>query len=227
MPEWRAPSLNKDARGSTDLPLRVRASLFAGTGVLRALAVTWRYRILNGKALESLRSSKTPFVFALWHGQMLPLLWHHRNQGVAVLVSEHKDGEVIARLLTSLGYALIRGSTSRGAGRALLGLVRTLREGNDIAVTPDGPRGPSHRFAPGAAIAAYRAGAPILPIVAHVDRCWQLRTWDGFVIPKPFARVTIAYGDPAWVAAASPREATAHTSRLEALMESAQTVASA
>lgn len=224
--EWPASSLNKDSRGSTELPIRVRASLFAGSGVVRALALTWRYKVLNGEAIESLRASRTPFVFTLWHGQMLPLLWHHRNQGVAVLVSEHKDGEVIARLLAGLGYALIRGSTSRGAGRALLGLVRSLREGNDIAVTPDGPRGPSHKFAPGAAVAAYRAEAPILPIVAHVDRYWQLRTWDRFVIPKPFARVTIAYGDPTWVAAASPREAADQTAHLEALMESAQAVAS-
>ncbi len=218
--------MNKDARGSTELPLKVRASLFAGTGVVRALAATWRYRILNGEAIESLRATRTPFVFTLWHGQMLPLLWHHRNQGIAVLVSEHKDGEVIARLLTLMGYSLVRGSTSRGAGRALLGLVRTLREGTDIGVTPDGPRGPRHKFAPGAAIAAYRAQAPILPIVAHVDRYWKLRTWDGFIIPKPFARVTIAYGDPTWVTASSPREAADHTARFESLMEAAQAVAS-
>ncbi len=218
--------MNKDARGSTELPLRVRASLFAGNGLVRALAATWRYTIINGEPLTSLRATRTPVVFTLWHGQMLPLLWHHRNQGVAALVSEHKDGEVIARMLTWLGYALIRGSTSRGAGRALISLVRTLREGNDVAVTPDGPRGPRHKFAPGSAVAAYRAEAPILPVAAHVDRFWRLRTWDGFIIPKPFARVTIAYADPVWVKAESPREAADDVGRLEALMESAQAAAS-
>lgn len=216
----------KDARGTSDLSLRVKFSLLAGSGVIRALASTWRYRVIGGSRLEKLRAERTPIVFALWHGQMLPLLWQHRDQGVAVLVSEHKDGEVIARILQSMGYRLIRGSTSRGAGRALIGLVRTLKEGNDVAVTPDGPRGPRHRFAPGAAVAAHRAAAPILATVAHVDRFWQLKTWDGFMIPKPFARITIAYGEPTRVDASSPREAAEHAMRLEALMNDVQRVAS-
>lgn len=209
----------KDARGASDLPLKIRAGLLAGGGVIRALAATWRYRVVDGDRLTSLRAARTPIVFTLWHGQMLPLLWHHRNEGVAVLVSEHKDGEVIARVLQLMGYNLIRGSTSRGAGRALLGLVRTLRAGNDVAVTPDGPRGPRHEFAPGAAIAANRAGAPVLPTVAHVDRYWQLRTWDAFIIPKPFARITVAYGEPSLVEANTPREAADASARLQGLMD--------
>jgi len=215
----------KDARGSSDLSLWAKLSLLAGSGLIRSLASTWRYRVIGGERLGKLRAKRTPIVFALWHGQMLPLLWHHRGQGVAVLVSEHKDGEVIARILQSMGYGLIRGSTSRGAGRALLGLVRTLKDGNDVAVTPDGPRGPRHRFAPGAAVAAHRADAPILATVAHVDRFWQLRTWDGFMIPKPFARITVAYGEPSLVAASSPREAAEHAARLEALMNDVEKVA--
>jgi lysophospholipid acyltransferase (LPLAT)-like uncharacterized protein len=217
----------KDARGASDLPLKVRASLFAGGGVLRALAATWRYTAVADAPVASLRAAGTPLVFTLWHGQMLPLLWYHRDQGVAVLVSEHKDGEIIARILQWMGYALIRGSTSRGSGRALIGLVRTLREGNDVAVTPDGPRGPRHKFAPGAAIAAQRSGAPIMPVVAHVDRYWQLRTWDGFIIPKPFARITVGYGDPTRVETSSPREAAAAAPELERLMGQAWERASA
>jgi lysophospholipid acyltransferase (LPLAT)-like uncharacterized protein len=162
-------------------------------------------------------------VFTLWHGQMLPLLWFHRNQGVAVLVSEHSDGEIIARILEWMGYALIRGSTSRGAGRALIGLTRTLKEGNDVAITPDGPRGPRHKFAPGAVVAANRADVPIVPTVAHVDKSWTLSSWDGFVIPKPFARITIAYGPATRVTARTPREAADEAPRLEQLMsETAQ-----
>ncbi|MEO5588847.1 MAG: lysophospholipid acyltransferase family protein, partial [Gemmatimonadaceae bacterium] len=164
-------------------------------------------------------------LFALWHGQMLPLLWHHREEGIAVLVSEHRDGESIATVLGMLGYTLIRGSTSRGAGRALLGLVRTLRSGVDAAITPDGPRGPRHQFAAGALIAANRANAPILPIVAHVDRYWQLSSWDGFIIPKPFARVTVAYGPATMVHAETPREAAEEAPRLERIMSEALKVA--
>ena len=193
--------------------------MLAGGSAIRMLAATWRYRTRDGDLVRRLRAEGTPILFTLWHGQMLPLLWHHRDEGVAVLVSEHQDGEIIARILQWMGYTLIRGSTSRGAGRALLGIVRTLREGNDVAVTPDGPRGPRHKFAPGAVIAANRSEAPIVPTVAHVDRFWQLSSWDGFVIPKPFARITVAYGPATRVTADSPRAAAEEAPRLETLME--------
>ena len=209
----------KDSRGVRQLSLGDRLAVLGGGAAIRALSKTWRYRTVGEETLTRLRSSRTPILFTLWHGQMLPLLWHHRNQGVAVLVSEHSDGEIIARILEWMGYSLIRGSTSRGAGRALIGIVKTLRNGNDVAITPDGPRGPRHKFAPGAAIAAYRADVPVLPTVAHVDRFWQLSSWDGFVIPKPFARITVAYGPETRVDAATPREAAEEASMLERLMD--------
>lgn len=211
----------KDARGARELPLRIRAALFAGSGMIRALASTWRYRTVGETTVRELRNQKTPTLFTFWHGQILPMLWYHRDQGVAVLVSEHQDGEVIAQILEWMGYGLIRGSSSRGANRALLGIVRTLKQGTDVAVTPDGPRGPRHRFAPGAVIAANRAAAPIMPVAAHVDRFWQLKTWDGFIIPKPFARITIAYGELTRLTASTPREAAEEAPRLEKLMEDA------
>lgn len=210
----------KDTRGTTaELPAGTQLSLLAARGVIGALARTWRYRTVGEEHLRDLRKSQTPILFTLWHGQMLPLLWHHRDQGVAVLVSEHRDGELIARILEWMGYTLIRGSTSRGAGRALIGMVKTLRDGHDVAVTPDGPRGPRHKFASGSVVAANRSGAPILPTVAHVDRFWMLSTWDGFVIPKPFARITVAYGPPARVSGATPREAADEAPALEQMMD--------
>lgn len=208
----------KDARGRSELSLSDRAAVIAGASAIRALASTWKYNTVGEEIPASLRSRKEPILFTLWHGQMLPLLWFHRNQGVAVLVSEHSDGEIIARILEWMGYALIRGSTSRGAGRALIGLMRTLKEGNDVAITPDGPRGPRHKFAPGAVVAANRADVAIVPAVANVDKCWQLSSWDGFVIPKPFAKITIAYGPATRVHASTPREAAEEAPRLEQLM---------
>mgnify|MGYP001557529324 FL=1 len=209
----------KYSKGGSDLSLGQRLSLVAGGSAIRALAATWRYRVVGDEPLRKLRADKTPIIFTLWHGEMLPLLWHHRNQGVAVLVSEHKDGEIIAQVLEWMGYALVRGSTSRGAGRALLGLVAALKAGNDVAITPDGPRGPRHKFAPGAAIASLRADAPILPVVAHVARFWQMSSWDGFIIPKPFARITVAYGPATIVTVSSPRDAITEAPRLEGLMD--------
>lgn len=202
-----------------NLSLTSRATIFAGEVALRALAATWRYRIVGGETIEGLRAHNTPFIFSLWHGQLLPLIWHHRDQGVAILVSEHRDGELIARLASSIGYRLVRGSTTKGGERALLALVRELRAGREVAVTPDGPKGPARSYAPGALIAAQRSGAPIVPIAAHADRAWHLESWDSFMIPKPFARVTVAYGEAARVESPTTRDAQSEAPAFGKLMD--------
>ncbi|HTD84630.1 MAG TPA: lysophospholipid acyltransferase family protein, partial [Gemmatimonadaceae bacterium] len=197
---------------------RSKAALYAGGGLLRLLGRTWRFRLVNGGVIQDLRSAKQPFIYSLWHGHLLPLLWFHRDQGVLVLISEHRDGELVARTAASLGFGLIRGSTTRGAGRALISMTRELQAGREIAITPDGPKGPARKFAPGALVAAQRSDSFIVPVVAVADRAWHLRSWDRFMIPKPFARVTIAYGNPQKVSAATPRDAAEETNRFERLM---------
>jgi lysophospholipid acyltransferase (LPLAT)-like uncharacterized protein len=214
-----------DAKGEDRLEWRSRLTLILGKGAISALARTWRYSVLNEDALRRLRADGRPFIFSLWHGHLLPLLWHHRGSRVAILISEHRDGELIARTAQWLGYNLIRGSTTRGAERALLSLVRELKSGREVAITPDGPRGPARKFAPGALIAAHRSQAPILPVAASADRAWRLGSWDRFVIPKPFARITVAYGDPTTIASTSAREAANEGPRLEALMNATAKIA--
>ena len=197
---------------------RLRLYVRLGVPFVRLLAATWRVREIGREGWNQRRAAGLATITALWHGQLLVLTSHHRNLGAAVLVSEHRDGEIIARVVEAFGYRTVRGSTSRGAGRALLELVRVLRGGIDVAITPDGPRGPRHSFAPGALVAAQRSGAPVVGVVAHVSRAWRLRSWDGFEIPKPFARVTIAYSEPMPVDVATPREAAEQVPRFEALM---------
>lgn len=208
------------------LPWRERLIILVGGGFLRLLASTWRFRVVNGDAVQNLRSSELPFIFSLWHGQLLPLLWHHRDEGVMVLISEHRDGELVARTAESLGYGLIRGSTTRGGDRALISLVRELQSGHEVAITPDGPRGPAGTFAPGALVAAQRSGSFILPVAASASRAWRLRSWDRFMVPKPFARVTVAYGPPTKVLATNPRAAAEEAPRFERLMSDAVGLAS-
>lgn len=198
---------------------RIAWAARAGGVFLRALARTWRIREVNRGASQALRDAGHPVVFTVWHGEMLPLLWNHRREGITILVSEHGDGEIIARVAASLGFRTVRGSTTRGADRALLGMSRVAQNGGDVAFTPDGPKGPARTFAPGALVVAQRSGAPVVTLAAAARRCWRLSSWDGFMIPAPFARVTIAYGDPEPVAAPTPREAAAQGSRFEALME--------
>ncbi len=207
------------------LEWRSQLTLLLGKGVLGALARTWRYSVINEEALKRVRAEGRPFIFSLWHGHLLPLLWHHRGSNVAILISEHRDGELIARTAQWLGYNLIRGSTTRGAERALLSLVRELKSGREVAITPDGPRGPARQFAPGALIAAQRAGVAILPIAAAADRAWRLGSWDRFVIPKPFARITVAYVEATTIDSPSARAAATEAPRLEALMNEAARLA--
>jgi len=205
------------ARKAAARDRRVRRAVGGGTALLQLLARTWRFRWANPELLGELRARRQPVIFACWHGELLPLLWSHRGQGISVLVSEHSDGEIIARIAQRIGFGAVRGSTSRGGGRALLSMVRVLGEGGDIAITPDGPRGPAHSYAPGALIAAQRAGVPILPAAVHVDRAWRLRSWDQFLIPRPFARITVAYGPPTLVEAETVRDAAEETARFAAL----------
>jgi lysophospholipid acyltransferase (LPLAT)-like uncharacterized protein len=213
---------------STDadtFPRKSRVALALGKVALRALAATWRVKVVNERALTDLRKGHQHFIFALWHGHLLPLLWHHRGEGVTILISEHRDGEVVARAAESLGYGLIRGSTTRGAERALISLVRALQAGKEIAITPDGPKGPARKFAPGALVAAQRSDSAILPTVIAASSAWRLKSWDSFLIPKPFARLTIAYGPATKVLAATARAAASEAPRFELLMEEAEAAA--
>jgi len=194
-PEHNVPPRNPRVVSSEvdGLDWRTRTLILLGTWLLRLLGSTWRVTVYGRQELLNRTEDSERVVFTLWHGQMLPIVWAHRQE-TAVMISEHRDGEIIARVIGELGFSAIRGSTSRGGARALLQAVPFLKKGTDVAVTPDGPRGPYRSFAPGALLLAYRAGVPVVPIVAHVDRKWQLKSWDAFEIPKPFARVVIVYG---------------------------------
>ena len=201
-----------------------RIARIAGFGVwlVRALGWTWRIRITHDDDLRQLVAANVPIIYSLWHGHLLPLLYHHRDQGVVVLISEHGDGEIIARIATSLGYRTVRGSTSRGAARALLGLARVVNDGGSLAVTPDGPRGPAKSFAPGVAIVAHRTRAPVIGVGVSATWAWRLKTWDQFLIPLPFARVRVAYSDVIRVEADDTRDAADDVDTLRSAMAQAE-----
>jgi lysophospholipid acyltransferase (LPLAT)-like uncharacterized protein len=167
---------------------------------VRALASSWRISLVHEERWRVLRDAKRPHVFLLWHEVLLPLLWQHRKQGVAIVVSEARDGQYLSDLAASLGYRTVRGSSTRGGARALLGAVRELRTTGAVAFTPDGPRGPRRELKPGVVAAAQRGGGVIVPIHAEADRAWRLHSWDRFMIPKPLARIRITYGRPFEVA---------------------------
>ncbi len=208
----------------SDKPLdrRTRTLIWLGTWFLRLLAATWRIKVYGRTPSRERQLRGEPaVVLSLWHGQMLPILCAHRGEPCTVLVSEHRDGEIIARILAAFGFSAARGSSSRGGSRALLQLVQLVNAGHDIAITPDGPRGPRQQMAPGVLLIAQRTGSPIVPLVAHADRVWRLGSWDAFEIPKPFARVTVLYDAPVPVSAASAREAAQQVEQYQIIMASA------
>lgn len=167
-----------------------------GGPIVSALAKSWRIEAHHAERWRELRSSHTPFIFLLWHEALLPLLWYHRAQGIAIVVSEAREGGYLGEYAERIGYRLLPGSSTRGGLRALRGAVRILHDSIPVAFTPDGPRGPRREVKPGIVRTAQRVGAQILPLHAEVDRAWRLRSWDRLVVPKPFAEVRVGYGEP-------------------------------
>jgi lysophospholipid acyltransferase (LPLAT)-like uncharacterized protein len=168
----------------------------AGAGLVRLLAATWRYRIHGWEHVVAARATGRPVIYILWHSRILPLLYHRRGEGMALLISRHRDGGYLAELSERWGYRVVRGSSKRGGEVGLLGLVRALKGGGEVALTPDGPRGPAERMKPGALAAAQHANALVVPSGARASSAWWIQSWDRFCVPRPFATVDIVYSAP-------------------------------
>jgi len=183
-----------------------RIIAFLGSVLIRLLGYTWRIRFTNG-GIDGLRKKSHAVIFAFWHGRLLPLSFTHRNRSVQVLASQHRDGELLGRAVEFLGFGHVRGSSTRGGARAILELADKLKQGFDLGITVDGPKGPRHVVKPGSLEIAKLTGAPIVPITASSRSHWEFSSWDGFQIPKPFTRVYIKHGPPVFVPAdAGPEE---------------------
>src|SRR5207244_7781162 len=150
--------------GAAGLKLRWAEPLVGrlGAALVGLLAATWRYRVRGWEHVEDARRRQRPIVYVLWHSRILPLLYSRRREGVALLISRHRDGGHLTELSERWGYRVVRGSSKRGGEAGLLGLVRHLRDGAEVALTPDGPRGPAERVKPGALAAAHHADALVI-----------------------------------------------------------------
>ena len=169
----------------------------AGEVVVRLLSATWRLNRIDPENLErKIRSGRRRFIFAFWHRHLLSLLGCFKGFPFCVPVSEHSDGEYVARVMERFGLLAVRGSTTRGRLRLIRGLLQAIDSGRSCAITPDGPRGPCYSVQPGFILLARRTGLPVYPLGVAVDRRWELDSWDSFVIPKPFAHITVALGEP-------------------------------
>lgn len=191
------------ASGPREADLKTRLIARAGGGLLSALLDSCRVEQKGTENFERFHAEGRPVVFVLWHGRLLPCTYWNRHQHLVTLVSQHRDGEYIARIVERWGYTAVRGSSSRRAAGALRELVRHVRGGRSLAVTPDGPRGPRAVMKPGALLAAQLSGAPVIPAAGGASRGWWFGSWDRFLVPKPFAKVRLVYGEPVWI----PRDA--------------------
>jgi lysophospholipid acyltransferase (LPLAT)-like uncharacterized protein len=153
---------------------------------LRILAWTWRVRV-GGDA------ARGPVVYAFWHGLQLPLVALHRDRGIVGMASQSRDGELLAGVISRLGFGTIRGSSSQGGSMALRASVRALRDGHSVALAVDGPRGPRHHVHPGALAAAQMASVALVAVRCRARPALRLSSWDRFCIPLPFALVEVEH----------------------------------
>jgi lysophospholipid acyltransferase (LPLAT)-like uncharacterized protein len=190
----------KDQTSPPATPLRKRMLFWLATRlgwlVILLFGYLTRLRFQGREHFEKLRDSKQPFIYCIWHGKILMPIFAHRYENICAMVSEHTDGEMIAQTLHRLGYITVRGSSTRGGTRAMIAMIRKLKDGGVGAIMPDGPKGPRHVFKPGIMAIAQRAQAYLLPFTSASTRAWVLKSWDRFSIPKPFSTSVACYGEP-------------------------------
>jgi len=174
----------------------VAAIAAVGYPLVALLGRTLRWRVEGTEHFDRVIASGRQPIYGFWHGRILPGIYYFRRRGIVVITSENFDGEWIARIIERFGYGTARGSTSRGARRALLQLRRHLAEGRGVAFTLDGPRGPARRAQPGAVWLAAATGHPIVPFHFEAARHWSASSWDRTQVPTPFSLVALAVGAP-------------------------------
>lgn len=190
-----------------------------------ALSKSWRITFRDESGLLE-PTSRGPILFALWHNRLAVAMtfWSIVRQrrpeaGLAALISASRDGGLLARTFENFGVTPIRGSSSRRGAQALIELVSALRENYHVAITPDGPRGPKYSVQPGIISLAQLSGVPIVPAGAKIFSRKELRSWDAFQIPLPFARCELTFGQPIHIPRrASKEELEALRAQLEAEM---------
>lgn len=159
---------------------------------------TTRWEVRNGDIPQALWDKNAPFVLAFWHGRLLmvPFAWDRRHT-LRVLISRHRDGELITRTVSHFGVGSVRGSSKPGEGAAALReMVKLVRSGGYVGITPDGPRGPRMRASEGVVAAARLTGVPVVPLGISTARRRLLNSWDRFLLPMPFSRGVFVWGDP-------------------------------
>jgi lysophospholipid acyltransferase (LPLAT)-like uncharacterized protein len=161
--------------------------------LVRLFGATWRIKVLNEEKLLALKEGK---VYCTWHGRSLIGSIQYRKRGFWVIISKSKDGDIQTHIFEKLGFKVIRGSTGRGGERALIESIRELRKGESMAITPDGPRGPNKVVQGGVMVMAKKAGSWLIPCGVSARPRILVKSWDRYMVPLPFAKGLVIFGDP-------------------------------
>ena len=174
-------------------------------GVLGSIVIRFLFSTMSIKEIpdgysQNLERQGKRAIYAFWHAHMLLPAYVGRQRNVKVLISQHRDGEYIAQIVQKLGYSVARGSTTRGGAKALLKMIKKIKEESiSLAITPDGPKGPRFVAQSGAILLGQKTQYPIIPVMICLAKYWELPSWDRFCIPKPFSKARIFYGNPIMV----------------------------
>jgi len=172
-----------------------------GSLYIRLVFLTGRWSVVNGGHAQALWDRNSPFILAFWHGRilMMPKSWR-ASVPIHMLISQHRDGQLIARTVSHFGIDTVQGSTTRGGSAALRAMLKFLKNGECVGITPDGPKGPRMRASDGIVAVARLAGVPILPATFATSRRKLLGSWDRFAVALPFSTGVFVWGDPITVA---------------------------
>lgn len=185
--------------------MRIRSELgwkgvgFLGRLLLWLIVKTSKVTILRKEIVDKLRAAGQPIIHVVWHGRIFLAPFFFRHQGIMPLISPSEDGEVVARIVDSWGYKILRGSSSHSMVSAWKEMVNELKAGGEVLIVPDGPKGPNRYFKMGAIKLASVTGAYLVPFSFSASRRRFLPSWDRFLIALPFSRVVALFGEPLWV----------------------------
>jgi lysophospholipid acyltransferase (LPLAT)-like uncharacterized protein len=192
-PETPAAEVTPSVRFTLRQRIVLRIIIGAGYWFIRLIGPTLRVCVSREEGAQQTVGQR-PLVLNFWHAGIIPATYLFRNVGIRVMSSNSYDGEYMGRIIHKFGFVAVKGSSSRNAVRALLGLRRALKEGWAVAFSIDGPRGPRYQVKPGPVTLARSSGVPLSTFHIAVESAWVLKTWDRLIIPKPFSRVLMRFG---------------------------------
>lgn len=171
---------------------------------LVSASLRWTY---EGKERLDSIMEKTGAVTVFWHGEFLMLPYTHRHRKVAIIISQSKDGDIATAVIRRFGFDVVRGSSTRGGESAILQTIAYIKNRYTIGLTGDGPKGPYHVIKPGPVWFAQKMDIPLVPVTVRFRHYFQLHSWDRFMIPLPFTRAVVIYGEPLSVQGRQRRDA--------------------